>query len=356
MPLLSIKVPAYVMGNISPDVHAQVKQMQGYTEKNLHISIACIDYNPANEALITEFISKTEAVLQNAIPERITLQAPALFNNFYFGYSLRKASNEALEAIYIHLKDIVSELSQKYGNNEIRMIDWRPYEAHLTIFGQLTEKIELSTADQVLAEPFIPGAIVLRNNETVIHQFKAGNNLETLKKNADEILQAAKADFSAFKANQGNIDFLSLRKQFDLAEYYYKNLDQPNERLDCLINGGQLNELYWQRTFNNKGFHSQDPERFNYRIRRVSFALEIVRTLSALDVNDLTINSITEPVLKEAQSYLEITRKFLNAVKKDSNYQQELKKNDLDNAQELIEAALFKLTGEDPSASKCLIM
>ncbi|RAP37095.1 hypothetical protein B1207_06655 [Legionella quinlivanii] len=344
------------MGNISPDVHAQVKLMQGYTEKNLHISIACIDYNPANEALITEFISKTEAVLQNAIPDRITLQAPALFNNFYFGYPLRQASNEALEAIYIHLKDIVAELSQKYGNNEIRMIDWKPYQAHLTIFGQLTEKIALTSADRVLAEPFIPGAIVLRNNETVLHQFKAGMNSEALKKTADEILQASKADFSAFEVNQGNIDFLSLRKQFDRAEYYYKNLDLPNERLECLIKGGQLNELYWQRTFNSKGFHSQDPQRFNYRIRRVSFALEIVRTLSALDVNDLTINSISAPVLKEAQSYLETTRRFLNSVRKDSNYQQELKNNDLDAAQELIEATLFKLRGEDPSASRCLIM
>ncbi|KTD46529.1 hypothetical protein Lqui_2454 [Legionella quinlivanii] len=355
MPLLSIKVPAYVKENISSNLHSQVEQKGGYAEQNLHLSIACIDYNPENKPLVHELISKIEAVLQNAIPERITLQPPALFNKLYFGYPLRQASNAILEAIYIDLQSIIAELRQKYGDNEIRMIDWRPYQAHLTVFGQVTEPLELTPSDKIVAEPFIPGGVVLRDNETILHQFKAGNN-ETLKQTADGIMQTARADFSAFKANQGNINFLSLRKQFNFAEYYYKNLDQPNERIECLISGGQLNELYWQRTFNNKGFHSQDPERFNYRIRRVSFALEIIRTLAALDVNGLMMAPITAPTLKEAQSYLEITRKFLNSVKKDSNYQQELKKNDMDNAQGLIEAALFKLTGEDPSASKCLIM
>lgn len=135
MPLLSINVPAFIREIVPGDLQKTIEAINGY---NLHISIACIDYNPANERLIEQLVSQLELVLQNVMLEQILLEHPQMIHSNYYGFPVKQSSNQQLEYVFNNVKKVVEELQQQFGTEEIQIRNWSPYQAHLTLYGQIT--------------------------------------------------------------------------------------------------------------------------------------------------------------------------------------------------------------------------
>jgi hypothetical protein len=348
MPIIAIKVPGFLKEQIPNEVFYQVRKTQGYEEQNLHISLAIIDYDHKNEFLSKELLTMIQSILDSKpIPSKIILNGPDMISKYNYGMAVKGAMNSSLEEIYDEINKVVFNLQQKYGENTVQLRQWKPYQAHVSFFGQISEPLKINNESTVTSE-FLTTEITLRHNETTLHQFQIHPAI-TLD-NANQIFDKASEYHNRLKTNYLNNQGLikEIRENYAAAEYYYKNLDKNILRIRCLIRLGQLNTLqsdqaygaFVQSTFlsyfiGSSAKKSVSEEEIMFRLRNIDYAVNIVSSLSFLSQYEQDFG-------EEVKNFLQDSLRLFFLLKK-NGYEKYITLNDLAKADEKIKLGLVRI-------------